>query len=46
MLEEYKNLMMNDIYIKLYEILEKICIEYDLDFKEIHNLYLKEFKQI
>lgn len=42
-IEEYKKIMMKDIYDKLCEILQNISNEYNLNFDELHDLYLINF---
>lgn len=37
-----KGILLKDIYTKLYEILKTVSDKYNLDFEELHELYLKD----
>lgn len=41
-----KNIFLTDIYKKLSGILKEISDKYDIEYEELENLYLKEFKKI
>ena len=43
MLQELKKILLEDIYISLNDILINISKKYNIDYNELHTLYLLKF---
>ena len=43
-MENLKNILLKDIYIHIDNILINISNKYNIDYQELHNLYLNSYK--